>query len=98
MGQGLPNGLGDEGHEGMEQLHGTREHISQHPLSAFVGLLVLFVLETRLGQLNIPIAVGVPDEGIELFGGNAQLELVHVLGDFPHQVVIAGEDPFVLQG
>ena len=84
--------------KGCKQLHGAREHIAEHPLGPLPGGLVLFVLQTGLGQFDVPVAVGIPNEGIELFCRNAQLVAVHVLGDFFDQVVVAGEDPFVVYG
>ena len=37
MGQGLPDFLGEEGHEGMQELERLREHIAQYPLGLILG-------------------------------------------------------------
>ena len=95
MGQGLPDLLGDEGHEGVHQLQDLGQHIEQHLLRAELGLLVLAV-EAGLGQLDIPVAVAVPDEVVDLARGHAQLVAVHVLADLFDHVVELGEDPLVL--
>ncbi len=94
--QGLPDLLGDEGHEGVEQLEHLGQDIAQHLLGPLLAVLVL-PLEAGLGQLDIPVAVVVPDEVVDLLGGHPQLIPVHVLGDLPHGPVQPGQDPLVLQ-
>ena len=96
MGQGLPDLLRQEGHEGVQQLQDTQQHIAQHVLGGQLGTLVLAV-QAGLGQLDIPVAIGVPDEVIDLGGGHAQLIGVHILGDLADQGVQLAEDPLVLQ-
>ena len=96
MGQSLPNLLGDEGHEGMQQLHGAGQDVTQHLLGADGGFLIL-AGETGLAQLDKPVAEVVPDEGVQLVGSNAQLVLVDFLGDFLDQSVVLAQDPLVLQ-
>ena len=96
MGQGLPDLLGDEGHEGMQQLQSARQHVAQYPLGPAGGFLVLSG-EAGLAQFDIPVAEVVPDEGIELVRGDAQFVAVDVLGDFLHQGVVPAQDPLILQ-
>ena len=70
--------------------------MAQHLLGPDLAVLVL-PLEPRLSQLDIPVAVVVPDEVVDLLCGHAQLIPVHVLGDLPDGPVQLGENPLVLQ-
>ena len=97
MGQGLPDLLREEGHEGMEELQGLNEDIAQHILGILLCGLIL-PLEPGFGKLDIPIAKIVPDKVIDLLSGDAQLVGVHVLGDPGNEGIEFGEDPFVLLG
>ena len=97
MGQRLVDLLGDEGHEGMQQLQKLREHVAKDVLSHQLGLLVLAV-QPGLGQLDIPIAVGVPQEVVDLGGRHADLVAVQILRDLLDQRVQLGEHPLVLSG
>ena len=72
--QRLEDLLGDKGHEGVQELEDLGEHVEQHLLRGELRLLVLAV-QARLGQLDIPVAVAVPDEVVDLARGDAQLEL-----------------------
>lgn len=96
MGQRLPDLLGDEGHERVQQLQDTQQHIAQHILGGLLCLRILAV-QAGLGQLDIPVAVGVPDEVVDLGGGNAQLVGLQIVGDLADQGIQLAEDPFVLQ-
>ena len=96
VGQRLPDLLGNEGHERMQQLHDPQQHVAQHVLGGQLGSLVLAV-ETGLGQLDIPVAVGVPDEVVDLGGGHAQLIRLQIVGDLADQRIQAAEHPLVLQ-
>ena len=80
----------------MQELQNLGQHIEQDLLRAAAERLVAAV-EAGLGQLDVPVAVVVPDKVIDLARGHAQLKVVHVLADFLHHVVQAGEDPLVLQ-
>ena len=86
MGQSLPYLLGNEGHEGVQQLEYLRQNVQQNALCALLCRRVLSV-EAGLGQLDIPIAVAVPDEVIDLAGGDAQLEAVHIVADFLYHLI-----------
>ena len=92
---GLPDLLGDERHERVQQPQDLVEHIDQHALRGELALLVLAV-EARLRQLDIPVAICVPDEVIDLGRGNAQLVGVHILGHFTDERIQLREDPLVL--
>ena len=96
VGQRLPDLLGDEGHERVQQLQDTQQHIAQHILGGLLCLRILAV-QAGLGQLDIPVAVGVPDEVVDLGGGNAQLVGLQIVGDLADQGIQLAEDPFVLQ-
>ena len=93
VGQSLVDLLGDEGHEGVQELQQLDEDVAEDVL----GVLRALALHPGLGQLDIPVAVGVPDEVVDLGGGHAQLVGVQVLGDLLDESVQLGEDPFVLQ-
>ena len=96
MGQGLPDFLGEEGHEGMQELERLRERIAQYPLGLLLGGGVL-PLQAGLGHLNVPVAIGVPDKVVNLLGGHPQLVVVHVFGDFRDDGVELGENPLIFQ-
>ena len=96
VGQRLPDLLGDEGHERMQQLHDPQQHIAQHVLGGQLSSLILAV-ETGLGQLDIPVAVGVPDEIVDLGGGHTQLIRLQIVGDLADQRIQTAEHPLVLQ-
>ena len=94
VGQGLVDLLGDEGHEGVQQPQDLNQDVAQHVLGVLRGVGAPHPV---LGQLDIPVAVGVPDEVVDLGGGHAQLVGVHVLRDLADQGVELAEDPLVLQ-
>ena len=95
VGQCLPDLLRDEGHEGVQQLQNTQQHVAQHILRSQLGGVL--AVKTGLGQLDIPVAVGVPDEIIDLGGRHAQLVGFQIVGDLADQGVQLAEHPFVLQ-
>ena len=96
MGQGLPDLLGEEGHKGVKELEDMGEDIAQDLLSVDFCLGVL-PLKAGFGELDIPVAIVVPDEIVHLLGCHAQLVLVHILRDLGDDRVELGEDPLVLQ-
>ena len=96
MRQRLPDFLGNKGHEGMQQLENIGQNTAQHLLRVDLGRLVV-ALEAGLGQLDIPVAVVVPDEIVYLLGSHAQLVFVHILGDLGDDGVELGQNPLVLQ-
>ena len=58
MGQRLENLLGDEGHEGMQQLQKVRQHVAQHILGHQLGCLVLAVQIDPALASTIFISIG----------------------------------------
>ena len=96
MRQRLINFLGDERHERMQQLERFNQHIAQHVLRVDLRALVL-AGQSRLAQLDEPVAVGVPDEVVDLRGRDADLKGVHVVGDFLHERVELAQHPLILQ-
>ena len=96
MGQRLPDLLGDEGHEGVQQFQNTQQHIAQHVFGCQLRPGV-FAVEAGLGQLDIPVTIGVPNEIINLGGRHAQLKGIHILRNFADQRVQLAENPFVFQ-
>ena len=79
----------------MDKLEYLGQHVEQHFLRCDLGLLVLAV-EAGLGQLDIPVAVAVPDEVVYLAGGDAQLVVIHIVADLTDNAVELGEDPLIL--
>ena len=96
MRQCLPDLLGDERHEGMNDAEDAVQDVQKDFLNIFLCFLVISV-QSGLAQFDIPVAVGIPDEIIDLAGGNAQLEMIHVLADFSGQSIELGKDPAVFQ-
>ena len=64
--------LGDEGHEGMQQLEGLVQHIHQHAACG-VGLHGIARVQAGLCDLDEPVAVYIPDEAVDL-----GLSLIHI--------------------
>ena len=77
----------------MQQLQHTGHDVQQHTAGA-VGVLAL---QAGLAQLDVPVAEVIPNEVVQLVDRNTQLELLQVVGDSLHQLVVAGQDPLVLQ-
>ena len=96
MRQRLPNLLGNERHERMHQFQNTQQHIAQDIFCRQLGLLILAV-QARLGQFNIPIAVGIPNEVVDLGGRHAQFIGFHIVGDFADQLIQLAQHPLILQ-
>ena len=92
VGDALPDFLGDEGHEGMQQPQNLVKHVHQHLNRGLLADRILGV-QPRLGQLDIPVAVGVPDEVVHLLDGHAQLVLFQILRDLGDQRVQLGQHP-----
>ena len=86
MGQGLPDFFCNKGHEGVQQLEDFRQHIQQHLLRTAVCSLVTAV-QAGFCKFNVPVAVVIPDEIVDLAGRNAQFKVIHVFTDFTHHVV-----------
>ena len=96
MRQRLPDLFGEEGHEGMQHFQDVGQDVAQHLLRLFLGRLIL-AGQTGLGQLDIPVAIGVPDEVVQLLCSHAQLVVFHVGGHFADDVVELMQNPLVLQ-
>jgi len=96
MRQRLPDFLGDERHERMQQLEGVAHHIDQN-LSGDLCFGSVFP-QAGFCQLNIPVAENIPDKVVQLADCNAQLKLLKVIGDLFDQGVVLGQHPFVLDG
>ena len=96
VGQRLPDFLGDEGHERVQQLQNAEQDIAQHVLGGQLGGGVVAV-EPGLGQFDIPVAVGVPNEIVDLGGGHAQLVGLQVVRDLADEGVQLAQHPLVLQ-
>ena len=89
VGQILPDFLGDEGHKRMQQPQQLIQNIDKHLQG---GLLTVGILGIQpcLGQLDIPVAVGVPDKVVHLLDSHAQLILFQILGNFSNQGIQLG--------
>ena len=92
--QALPEFLGDEGHEGVQQPQGVVQHLQQHRQRRGAGA----GLEADLGQLDIPVAELAPDEIMDGAFGLAELEVFHVGDRLGNRAAEAGQDPAVLGG
>ncbi len=89
-----PQLLGDEGHEGMQQLERVIEHEGGHGAGLGLAGLVL-AHEDRLDELQIPVAVDVPDEVIDGAGGLVEAEGLERLGDGGGRALGLAGDPAV---
>ena len=96
MRQRLPDLLGDKRHERVQELEDIRQDIQQHLLRA-AGAALVAAVETGLGELDIPVAVRVPDEIVDLRRGDADLVLIEVLAHFLRERVELREHPLVLK-
>ena len=65
----------------MQELEYLNENIQQNALSALLAGFIVAV-KTGLGQLDIPVAVIIPDKVVDLAGGNTELKAVHIIADF----------------
>ena len=80
----------------MQKLENIRQDIQQHLLRA-AGTGLIAAVEAGLGELDIPVAVRVPDEIVDLRRGDADLVLIEVLAHFLRERVELREHPFVLE-
>src|SRR4029077_8973382 len=94
IGELRPQLLGYEGHEGVEQLERLVEHESSHVARLGPGLCVR-AGKDRLDQLEIPIAIDVPDEMVDGRGGLVEAEGLDCLGDGPRRALRLAGDPAV---
>ena len=78
----------------MQQPQDLVKHVHQHLNRGLLADRILGV-QPRLGQLDIPVAVGVPDEVVHLLDGHAQLVLFQILCDLGDQRVQLGQHPLV---
>ncbi len=89
-----PQLLGDEGHEGMEQLQRPVEHEAGH--GAGLGRRRCVAAgKDRLDQLEIPVAIDVPDEVIDGAGRLVEAEGLQGLGDGGKRPLALAGDPAV---
>ena len=93
--QRLPYFLGDKRHERVQELEYLNKDIQKHSLGALLCRFIIAV-QARLCQLNVPVAVIIPDEIVDLSCRNAQLKAVHIIADLFDDAVELGEDPLIL--
>ena len=91
------NLLGNEGHIGMQKLQGVGQYGLQRPQGCRLGL-ILFIIETGLHHLDIPVAELLPDEVIKLLNGDTQLKFIHIGRHVLCQGVDLGQNPLVCAG
>ena len=96
MRQRLPDLLGDERHERMQQFEGVAQDIDQN-LAGNLGLGAILP-QAGFDQLDIPVAEDIPDEVVQLADSDTQLELFEIVGDLADQFIKFGEHPLVLDG
>src|SRR4029434_10199317 len=80
----LPKLFGDERNEGMREAKRGLELADQHRSRSKSGCrntLVFRTLQLDLGQLDIPVAVFVPDEFVESARGEVEAVVVDMLHD-----------------
>ena len=88
--------LRDERHIRVQQLQSLLQYLPQSPQGVVGAFRILIcVINTVLGNLNIPVAEFIPDEIIDLGQSNTKLEFIHILGHIFDQVVAFGHDPAV---
>lgn len=80
MRQESPDFFRDKRHERVQQAEELVQDIDQDLLGGALGGFV-FAIEAGFCQLNVPVAVGIPDEIVKLRGGDAQLVAVEIFGD-----------------
>ncbi len=83
----------------MRQTQDGFQHPHQRATGAALFRFTVFVtVEHRLGQLQIPVAVLVPDELVGGVGSDVETELVERLGDFGFGALQRADDPAIRQG
>src|SRR5690606_30420054 len=94
----LPDFFGDERHHRMRQAQYCFENPNQRAAGAALGLGAgVVVTQGRLGQLQVPVAVFVPDELVQGVGGQVKAVLVQVADHFLLAVLQLADDPTVSQ-
>ena len=97
MRQVLPDLLGDERHEGMEQRKGAPKDLGKDGLDVRHVLLAAIV-QGVLDNLDIPVAEAVPDELVNAVRCDSQLVLLNILRHRGDRPVVFRQDPLVRQG
>ncbi len=78
----------------MQQPQNLIQNVDQHGEGGLLPALILGV-EPGLGQLDIPVTVGIPNEVVDLLDGDAQLVLFQILRNLGDEGVQLGEHPSV---
>ena len=78
----------------MQQLQQVFQHKQQHSLHGFLAF-AFFAQQAGLAQLNIPVTEFAPGEIIDLRGSQAEVAVLHMLGDILHCLLQPGQDPLV---
>ena len=92
-GEFLPDFLGDEGHEGMQEAEHGAEHPEQNPLAAAAGGGVLFIVELGFDEFQVPVAELVPDKLVKHVGRLIEVVGVQGLAGLPDDLLKAAHDP-----
>ena len=79
----------------MQQLDNVGQNVEKH--GASVGSRFAARVQTGLGKLDVPVAVAIPDEVIQLGNRNADVKMLHVFGHFLDQGIEPVENPLVLK-
>ena len=93
-GQSLIQFLGDEGHEGMQQLERLIQHIHQHTAGG-VGLLCIAGVQAGLCDLDEPVAVDIPDKAVDLGSSQTHLIVLQIIGHGTGHLIQLGQHPLV---
>ena len=78
----------------MQQPQRLIKNINKNLDSSLLAFFI-FTVQPRLGQLNIPVTIGIPQEVIDLLYCNAQLVTIQIFSDFGDQGIQLGEHPSV---
>ena len=97
-GEFLPDLLGDEGHEGVQEAEHGAEHPEQDCLAVAAGGRVLFIIELGLDEFQVPVAELVPDELVQHVGRLIEGVGVQRLPGLPDDLLEAAQDPGLHRG
>src|SRR5437867_2021116 len=97
VGKSLPDFFGDERHHGMEQPLESFERFDQR-LPGSLGVSRVLALESRLDQLQVPVAVLMPDEVVYLARGLVEPIRLERCVDVPDRPIEAAKDPAISKG
>ena len=90
MGKSLIYLLGYEGHKGVKELESSVKNVRDNVLTNEICLSI-FLVESCLCKLDIPVAEDIPGEAVDLGESNADLKSVKVINNAFCKLVELGE-------